>query len=120
MLAEYKAFLCRGTLLDLAVAFLLGVAFNAVVQSFANDIIMAAVAGLIGLDSLQAMRIGPVLIGNFLATLLSFVIIATVLFMLIKAASRFVRPAVDETAAPETDEVLILREIRDELRASRS
>ena len=117
MLKEYKEFLFRGNLLDLAVAFILGAAFNAVVQSFANDIIMAAIAGLVGLDSLAEMRLGPMLVGNFLASLLGFVIIATVLFMIIKAASRFIRPPVDETPAPESDEVLILREIRDELRA---
>lgn len=119
MLREYKEFLFRGNLLDLAVAFILGAAFNAVVQSFANDIIMAAIAGLVGLDSLAEMRLGPMLIGNFLAALLGFVIIATVLFAIIKAASRFTRPPVDEMPAPETDEVLLLREIRDELRAGR-
>lgn len=119
MLQEYKEFLFRGNLLDLAVAFILGAAFNAVVQSFANDVIMAAVAGLFGLDNVEAMTLGPMLLGRFLAALLSFVIIATVLFMIIKAASRFQRPEVDDTAAPETDEVMILREIRDELRAGR-
>lgn len=115
MLKEYKEFLFRGNLLDLAVAFILGAAFNAVVQSFANDIIMAAIAGLVGLDNVEAMTAGPMLIGKFLAALLSFVIIATVLFMIIKAAARFQRPPVDETPAPESDEVLILREIRDTL-----
>lgn len=119
MLREYKEFLFRGNLLDLAVAFILGVAFNAVVQSFANDIIMEAVAGLFGLDSVEAMTAGPMLIGRFLAALLSFVIIATVLFAIIRAAARFQRPDVDDTPAPDSDEVMILREIRDELRASR-
>ena len=117
MIKEYKEFLFRGNLLDLAVAFILGAAFNAVVMSLANDVIMAAVAGLFGIDNVAAMAAGPVQYGLFLAALLSFVIIATVLFMIIKAASRFQRPPVDETPAPESDEVLILREIRDALRA---
>ena len=119
MLREYKEFLFRGNLLDLAVAFILGAAFNAVVQSFANDIIMEGIAGLVGLDGVEQLTAGPMLIGKFLAALLSFVIVATVLFAIIKAASRFQRPPVDEMPAPETDEVLLLREIRDELRASR-
>lgn len=119
MLREYKEFLFRGNLLDLAVAFILGAAFNAVVQSLANDVIMAAIAGLVGLDNVEQLAAGPVLIGKFLAAVLSFVIIATVLFAIIKAAARFQRPPVDETPAPESDEVLILREIRDELRAAR-
>ncbi len=119
MLAEYKAFLFRGNLLDLAVAFILGAAFNAVVQSFANDVIMEAVAGLFGLDGVEALAIGPILIGRFLAALLSFVIVATVLFVLIKAAARFVRPPVEEVPAPDSDEVVLLREIRDALVAQR-
>lgn len=119
MLAEYKAFLFRGNLLDLAVAFILGAAFNAVVQSFANDVIMAAVAGLFGLKSVEAMSVGPILVGKFLATLLSFVIIATVLFLIIKAAARFIRPSDEEVPTPDSDEVVILREIRDALVAGR-
>ena len=119
MLREYKEFLFRGNLLDLAVAFILGVAFNAVVQSFANDVIMAGVAGLFGLDNVAAMKAGPVRYGLFLAAVLSFVIIATVLFAIIQAAKRFQQPHVDDTPAPESDEVVLLREIRDALRAGR-
>ncbi len=117
MLREYKEFLFRGNLLDLAVAFILGAAFNTVVQSFANDVIMAAIAGLVGLDDVSQMKAGAILIGRFLAALLSFFIIATVLFLIIKAAARFQRPAVEDTPAPESDEVVLLREIRDALRA---
>lgn len=60
VLGEYKAFLFRGNLLDLAVAFVLGAAFNAVVTSLANDVIMSSVAGLVGLDGVAALRWGPV------------------------------------------------------------
>ena len=119
MLAEYKAFLFRGNLLDLAVAFILGAAFNAVVQSFANDIIMAAIAGLVGLDDVAAIKAGPLLIGRFLAAVLSFVIIATALFAIIKAAARFIRPAEEDVPTPDSDEVIVLREIRDALLAGR-
>ena len=117
MLQEYKAFLFRGNLLDLAVAFILGAAFNTVVQSLANDVIMAAVAGIFGLDSVAEITLGPMLIGLFLSAVISFLIIATVLFMIIKAAARFQRS--DDTAGPDSDEVVLLREIRDELRAGR-
>ena len=119
MLAEYKAFLFRGNLLDLAVAFILGAAFNAVVQSFANDIIMAGIARLLGLKGVAALTLGPILIGKFLATVLSFVIIATALFVLIKAAARFIRPAEEDVPTPDSDEVIVLREIRDALLAGR-
>ena len=117
MLREYKEFLFRGNLLDLAVAFILGAAFNAVVISFASDIIMELVAALFGADQVATMTLGPMLIGRFLAALLSFVIIATVLFAIMKAASRFQRA--DDAPGPDSDEVVLLREIRDELRAGR-
>lgn len=115
MLKEYKAFLFRGNLLDLAVAFILGVAFAAVVTSLANDVIMAGVAGLLGLDDVAALRAGAVKYGAFLAALLNFIIVATVMFLLMKAAQRYQRAPVDEAPA-ESDEVILLREIRDALR----
>jgi large conductance mechanosensitive channel len=116
VLQEYKAFLFRGNLLDLAVAFILGAAFNTVVQSLANDVIMAGVAGIFGLESVAEITLGPMLIGLFLAAVISFVIIATVLFMIIKAAARFQKPAPQESDVPPSDEVVLLTEIRDALR----
>ncbi|MBA2316815.1 MAG: large conductance mechanosensitive channel protein MscL [Euzebyales bacterium] len=114
MLREYQEFLFRGNLLDLAVAFILGAAFNAVVQSFANDVIMAPISAALGFDDLSAMRAGGIAVGLFLAALLSFVVIATVLFFIIKAAERFKRneELAEETPVP-TDETVLLREIRD-------
>ena len=117
MLKEYKEFLFRGNLLDLAVAFILGVAFAAVVSSFASDVIMAAVAGIFGLDGIAALKWGPIRIGVFLAAVLNFVIVATALFFLMRAAKRFQRAPVEST--PDSDEVILLREIRDELRVRR-
>ena len=117
MLAEYKAFLLRGNLLDLAVAFVLGAAFNTVVSALANDVIMATVAGLLDLEGVEQMRWGPLHVGSFLAALVTFVVVATVLFLLIRAARNFDRPDQDDVPAPDSDEVILLREIRDELRA---
>jgi large conductance mechanosensitive channel len=120
MLADYKAFLFRGNLLDLAVAFILGVAFSSVVTSFTNDVIMATIAALFGQPTFDGITIplgnGEILIGSFITALVNFLIVATVMFLIVRAASRFQRPAVEETPAPESDEVVILREIRDALR----
>ncbi len=115
MRKEYRAFLFRGNLLDLAVAFILGAAFNAVVQSLANDVIMAAVAGWLDLSDVEELRLGAVQIGLFLSAVLSFVLIATVLFFLVRAAQRFDRPPPAQTPALDSDEVVLLREIRDAL-----
>ncbi|HVM18680.1 MAG TPA: large conductance mechanosensitive channel protein MscL [Egibacteraceae bacterium] len=117
MLQEYKAFLFRGNLLDLAVAFILGVAFSAVVTTFTEGLIMNPIAAIFGDFTVDDLAIGPFLIGPFLNAVISFVIVATVLFFLMRAAAKFTRPPVEETPAPESDEVLLLREIRDALRA---
>lgn len=121
MLTKYKAFLFRGNLLDLAVAFVLGLAFNAIVQALANDVVLGTIAGLFDLSSLAEVRIGPVVVGTFLGALLNFVIVATVLFVVIQAAERFQRdePAAAEPTPVPSDEVVLLREIRDALQASR-
>jgi large conductance mechanosensitive channel len=81
---------------------------------------MAGVAGLIGLDDVSQLAAGPLLYGRFLAALLSFVIIASVLFVLIKAAARLDKPPVAEAPVPDSDEVMLLREIRDLLTARAS
>lgn len=118
MLQEYKDFLFRGNLLDLAAAFVLGVAFAAVIQAIADDVIMGTVAHYFDVEGVADLRVGPVLVGTFLAALLTFLIVAAVLFFVLRAAARFRGDDEDET--PDTDEVLLLREIRDLLVARRS
>ena len=108
MWREYKAFLFRGNLLDLAVAFILGAAFNAVVQSLASDVIMATVAGWLDLRDVEAITVGSVRVGVFLSALISFVLMASVLFLIVRAAQRFDRPSPDETPTPDSDEVILL------------
>jgi large conductance mechanosensitive channel len=114
MLKEYKEFLFRGNLLDLAVGFVLGIAFAAVVSALADDVIMGTIARYLDLESLADITIGPVLVGTFIAALLAFLIVASVLFFVLRAAARFQRSA--EVQTPDTDEILLLREIRDLLR----
>jgi large conductance mechanosensitive channel len=119
MWAEYKAFLFRGNLLDLAVAFILGVAFSAVVTAFTEGLIMNPITQIFGDMSVEELAIGPFLVGGFLNAMITFVIVATVLFFLMRAASKFQRSSVDETPTPDTDEVILLREIRDALQTPR-
>jgi large-conductance mechanosensitive channel len=77
---------------------------------------MQAVAGLLGTDSVAGMHAGTILYGKFLAAVLYFVIVATVMFMIVRAAKRFQRAPVEETPV-DSDEVVLLREIRDALRS---
>ena len=124
MLNDFKNFIFRGNLLDLAVAVILGVAFGAVVNAFTQGIVMAFIAAVFSQPSFDSIKIdlgdGAILIGAFLTALVNFLIIAGVLFVILKAAERVMRPkqaAADaETPAP-TDEAVLLTEIRDLLAA---
>lgn len=116
MLREFKEFVARGNLVDLAVAFVLGLAFAAVVTSF-TDVVLGAISYVLGGDvsfnQLAMRRDGEVVIpyGAFLTALVSFLLIAFVLFLVVKAYNRF---RAREAAGPTETE--LLTEIRDELR----
>jgi large conductance mechanosensitive channel len=125
MLKEFKNFLFRGNLLDLATAVVLGVAFNAVVQSLVKDIVTPFIAAIGGQPNFDDLTIGlgdsAIRYGAFLNTLINFVIIAAVIFLLLKAASQAqkLRATTDlpaEDAPPPSDEAVLLAEIRDLLR----
>jgi large conductance mechanosensitive channel len=128
MLKEFKNFLFRGNLLDLATAVILGGAFGAVVNSLVKDIItpfIAAVGGKPSFDDLTAgVGDGVVRYGAFLNAVFTFVIIAAVIFVILKAATRAMKLRAttdlpDEDALPPSDEAVLLAEIRDLLRAGR-
>ena len=139
MLQEFRAFVARGNVLDLAVAVIIGAAFATIVASLTDDLIMPVVGYLFGgLDfSSYFVRLGavpagyagsltnyaelkeagvPLLgYGQFLTVLVNFLILAFIIFLLMRAANKMVRRA-DETAAAPAEDVVLLREIRDELR----
>lgn len=126
MLREFKQFIMRGNVIDLAVAVILGAAFGVVVSSFTNGVLMALVAAIVGKPNFDDVTFdvgdGVIQIGTFLTALVNFVIIAAVLFLLLKAmekatASRRGQDADADTPAP-SDEAILLTEIRD-LLASR-
>lgn len=141
MLQEFKAFIARGNVLDLAVAVIIGAAFGAVVTSFTEDMVMpiiGLVSGGADFTSLfvvlgdipadytgsptdyEALKKAGVPLfgyGKFVTAFINFVIIAFVIFLMVKAANKAVaKPA--EPPGPTPSEAL-LTEIRDELRKGR-
>jgi large conductance mechanosensitive channel len=123
MLKEFKEFISRGNVIDLAVAVVLGAAFTAVVSSFANDILLQLVAVVGGEPDFSDLTftIGdtPIYYGRFLTALTSFVIVGFGVFLVVKAinaAQTFGREKNEEAPTPKTDEVVVLEEIRDLLR----
>jgi large conductance mechanosensitive channel len=123
---EFKAFILRGNVLDLAVAVIIGVAFGAVVEAFTDGILMALIAAMFGEPNFDDIAVhlgdGRILIGAFLTALVNFLLIAFALFLVIKAAARLTprKPEPAEEAPVPSDEALLLSEIRDLLRAGAS
>jgi large conductance mechanosensitive channel len=123
--SEFKEFAMKGSVVDLAVGVVIGVAFGKIVASLVNDVIMPALSPLLGSVNFTdlAFRIStdaagkPVLMkyGSFLQTIFEFIIIALVIFVLIKGLNKMKKPAPNAPPpAPTTTETL-LTQIRDQL-----
>lgn len=124
---DFRQFVMRGNVLDLAVAVVIGAAFTAVVNSFANDILMAFVGAVFGKpnfnDVVWSVGDGEVLIGSFITSLVNFLIVALGVFVAVEAFETLQnmrrRGAVEEEPEPLTRGEELLTEIRDLLRARR-
>lgn len=141
---EFKAFAMKGNVVDMAVGVIIGGAFGKIVTSLVNDIIMPLVGSLLGnvdfttlnatlrqavMDGETVVRPAVVLnYGNFIQTLVDFLIIALSIFCMIKAVNRAseltrkkageapAEPAPEPAPAPKPDDVVLLEEIRDLLK----
>ncbi len=122
LLGEFKAFAMRGNVVDLAVAVVIGAAFGKIVSSLVENIITPLIGVLIGGVNFTGLsiQVGDSLVayGVFLQSVFDFVIVAFAIFMAIKALKRLEKPApsVEKTEAQPSEEVVLLREIRDLLR----
>jgi len=135
MLQEFKAFAVKGNVVDLAVGVIIGAAFGKIVDSLVGDLIMPiiskVVGGLdfsnyyvplahqtVGLPLAEAKKIGAVLAyGNFLTIALNFIILAFIIFLMVKAINKSRHDEPPPPAPPTPEDVLLLREIRDALKA---
>ena len=134
MLKEFREFAMKGNVVDLAIGVIIGAAFGKIVDSLVNDIIMPFIGALGGADFsnyffglshavvatnlVDAKKQGPVFAyGNFITILVNFLIIAFVLFLVVKGINTLKRPAPTAPAAAPgpSDEVVLLTQIRDEL-----
>ena len=134
MLDDFKKFALRGNVVDLAIGVIIGAAFGAIVNSLVTDIIMPVIGAVTGgldfsnyfvplsskvtADSLvEAKKQGAVLAwGNFISLVINFLIIAWVLFLIIRAMSRMMQKEA-EKAPPVSKQEQLLAEIRDLLKA---
>mgnify|MGYP004634433485 CR=1 FL=1 len=119
--SEFKKFISKGNVVDMAVGVIIGGAFGKIVTSLVNDIITPAIGIIIGgLDfSNLSIQLGEakIMYGNFIQTVIDFLIIAICIFTVIRIFERLKNKNKKEEAAPEqpkkSDEVLLLEEIRD-------
>ncbi|HLP96129.1 MAG TPA: large conductance mechanosensitive channel protein MscL [Saprospiraceae bacterium] len=88
MLSELKAFLFRGDVLALAVAVIIAGAFQKIIDSLVADVIMPVIGMIAGTPDFSNIKVGSVLVGNFMNAVINFLIIGVVLFVLIKAAGK--------------------------------
>ncbi len=119
MLKEFRDFTSRGNPLDLAVAVVIGAAFNAIISSLVADIITPALLNpamqAARVDQLSNLSYNGITYGNFLAAVLQFLIVAFVMFLLIRTMNRIVKKQAEKPVAPPA-EIALLTEIRDLLK----
>jgi len=135
--SEFKQFIAKGNAMDLAVGVIIGAAFSKIVASIVDDLIMPIVGAVFGgfdfsnlfialgsvpegvaLTLTEVRKAGvPVLAyGNFVTVLLNFLILALIVFIIVRQINRLKRPAPGAAPAAPPEDVVLLREIRDALR----
>ncbi len=132
MIDEFKEFALKGNVVDLAVGVIIGAAFGKIVDSLVADIIMPLIGMVVGgLDFsnyflplagqaattlAEAKKAGAVFAyGSFITVALNFVILAFIIFLMVRQMNRFRRAAPPPPPAPTPEQVVLLREIRDSL-----
>ncbi len=100
MLNEFKAFISKGNVLDLAVGIIIGAAFTAIVTSLVDDLIQPLIGMILGNIDFSAITLGQFKIGNFITAIIKFVIVAWVVFLLVKAMNKMMPKKEEAPAAP--------------------
>lgn len=138
--SEFKAFALKGNVMDLAVGVIIGAAFGKIVDSFVGDIIMPVVGRIFGgMDfsnlfiklaegpagipqtyvELKKAGVALLAYGNFLTVAVNFAILALIIFMMVRQVNRLKAEAPPAAPPATPEDVLLLREIRDQLKSAR-
>ena len=125
MMKEFKEFISRGNVMDMAVGIIIGGAFTAIVGSLVADIITPIIGMILGGVNFSelAVTVGSAQLtyGNFIQAIINFLIIAWVVFMLVKSMNKMKKQEEEKPAEPEApaeppEDIVLLREIRDSLK----
>jgi len=136
LLTEFKKFAVRGSVVDLAVGVIIGASFTGIINSLVNDVLMPPIGLALGgvdfsnffvvlkgdraVDTLAAAKAAKdvtINYGLFVNAVINFIIVAFVLFLLLRQLNKLVAPTPAAAPAPPSEEVLVLREIRDSLKS---
>ena len=117
---EFKAFALRGNVMDMAIGVIIGGAFQAIIKSFIENIINPLVGVIFQVDfSNVVISLGSVnlMIGAFISSVINFILLAFVLFIMVKGINKLKKPEVKEEAAPtKSDEAVLLEKILEQLK----
>lgn len=125
MIKEFKEFISRGNVLDLAVGVIIGGAFGKIVSSLVDNVLMPVIGVITGGIDFSSLSItikdSSINYGMFIQNILDFIIIALCVFFIVKAVNKFKKKEVKKEVKPvKSDEVILLTEIRDELKKKKS
>ena len=119
-LKEFKEFISKGNIVDMAIGFIIGSAFGKIVTSLVNDIFMPIIGVIIGgLDfSNLSIKVGnsAIMYGSFIQNVVDFLIVAACIFFMIKVLSKYKKKEEVKTETTVDENTLLLREIRDLLK----
>jgi large conductance mechanosensitive channel protein len=118
MLKGFKDFILRGNVLDLAVAFIMGAAFNEVVKALVNSILMPAISMVVGVQNYDNfLAFGDVKVGVFLTAVVNFLLVAAALYFAVVMPMKKLNARVSKKKAEDMEdtELSLLKEIRDSL-----
>ncbi len=129
MIKEFKAFMMRGNVVDMAVGIIIGAAFGKIVSSFVNDVLMPPIGLAVGGVDFTSLKITlqeavgetaavTLNYGNFIQVVVDFIIVAFAIFMMVKAMNRMKKKEEEKPAAPAAPpaDIQLLTEIRDLLK----
>ena len=125
MVDEFKNFISRGNVMDMAVGVIIGGAFGKIVTSLVNDILMPLVGVLIGGHDFTSLTIkvkdASITYGAFIQAIVDFLIVALCIFLMVKVFEKFKRKeeVKEEPVKVDSDEVVLLKEIRDLLKKNK-
>lgn len=121
LISEFKGFALKGNIVELAIAFVLGAAFAAVVSSLVENVLMPIVAAIFGQPDFSRLAIdigdSQILYGSFINEIVAFLSVALALFFFVVKPYQAVQKAEEEPEEPaaDPDDIVLLREIRDAL-----